>query len=232
MVSRRTIRAGSAPSPTADHGRAGDVVVVAGQGPAVGAGGGDGQQVAGGQVGRQPGVPDHDVAALAVPAHHPGQHRRGRRLARGQHARVGGVVQGGPDVVAHPAVHADVGPQPVHVLDRAHRVQRHHGRPDDGRGPARRSAGAGSGRSPGTARPRSGAGSGPAPSLPAGRPPRCRRCRTRRPGRARRSRCRARRGSGRPARSPGARPPRSRPRRRSASRCASAARRSPGPGRR
>ena len=34
-----------------------------------------------------------------MPAHHPGQHGRGRRLARGQRARVRRVVQRGPDVV-------------------------------------------------------------------------------------------------------------------------------------
>ena len=45
-VSRRTITAGSAPSPDRDHRGARHVVVVAGQRPAVGAGGRDGQQVA------------------------------------------------------------------------------------------------------------------------------------------------------------------------------------------
>ena len=107
-VSRRMIGRARAAA-DGDHGRARDVVVVTGQRPAVRAGGRHREQVAGGQVGRQPVVPHHDVAALAVLAHHPGQHRRGHRGAGGERALVGGVVQRGTDVVAHPAVHADAG---------------------------------------------------------------------------------------------------------------------------
>ncbi len=76
-------------------------------------------------------MPHHDVAALAVPAHHAGQHRRRGRGARREHAGIGRVVQRGADVVAHPAVHAHVRPDAVHVLDRADLVEGHGGRPDD-----------------------------------------------------------------------------------------------------
>src|SRR5690348_12001852 len=60
----------------------GHVVVLAGHAPAVRPGTGHGEQVTGREVGGQELVLDHDVAALAMLAHHPGQDRRGRRRAR------------------------------------------------------------------------------------------------------------------------------------------------------
>ena len=92
-----------------DHRRARHVVVVAGHAAAVGAGRGDGDQVARRDVGRQPRVAHDDVAALAVLADHAGEHRGGRRLAVRDRAGVVGVVERGADVVAHPAVDRDVG---------------------------------------------------------------------------------------------------------------------------
>ena len=127
------------------------VVVVARHRPAVGAGGGHRDQVADGHVARQVRVPDHDVPALAVPADQPAQHRRRAGLPGGEHAGVLGVVQRGADVVAHAAVDAHVGPQPVDVLDGADLVQRDRARARRWPGPARRSAGAGPGPPPGTA---------------------------------------------------------------------------------
>ena len=76
------------PSCTADDRRARHVVVVAGHAPAVGAGRGARPAGHRADVGGQPVVADHDVAALAVLAHHPGQHRRARPSdAVGQRAR-------------------------------------------------------------------------------------------------------------------------------------------------
>ena len=91
-----------------DDRRLEQVVVVARHRPAVGPGGGDGEQVARCDVGGQPEVAHQDVAALAVLADDAAQGRRGVGAAVGQHARVAGVVEGGADVVAHPAVHGDV----------------------------------------------------------------------------------------------------------------------------
>ena len=81
-VSRRsTIRSHAAAH--RHHRRARHHVVVRGHGPAVGARGGDGQQVAALEVGGQPRVAHHDVPGLAVLADHAGQHRAGpRRRAR------------------------------------------------------------------------------------------------------------------------------------------------------
>src|ERR1022692_3121639 len=65
-----------------DHGRPRHVDVLTCHAPAVGAGARDGEQVARRHVGRQELILDDDVAALAVLAHHPGQHPRGRPRAR------------------------------------------------------------------------------------------------------------------------------------------------------
>ena len=78
MVSRRS-RVVQPSVADGDHRRARHVVVVAGHRAAVRPGGRHGEQVARGDVGRQELVPDQDVAALAVLAHHPGQHRPARR---------------------------------------------------------------------------------------------------------------------------------------------------------
>src|SRR5690606_29761372 len=100
-----------------DHGGPGHVVVVAGHGVAVGAGGGHCYQVAGTQVGREVEVAHDDVAALAVLADQAGQHRLGVAVPRGQHTGVLRTVQRGADVVAHTAVDTDIGADPLHVLD-------------------------------------------------------------------------------------------------------------------
>ena len=78
IVSRRTMTRAT-PVPDGDHRRARDVVVLAGQAPAVGARAGDGEEVAGGDVRRQELVLDDDVAALAVLADDAGERRRLRR---------------------------------------------------------------------------------------------------------------------------------------------------------
>ena len=78
-------------------------------------------------VGGQPAVAHDDVAALAVLADHPRRARRRRRCARETSADVVlGVVERGADVVAHPAVDADVAAarcRSRHVLDRADLVE-------------------------------------------------------------------------------------------------------------
>ena len=123
------------PVPHRDHRRPERVVVVGGHGAAVGAGAGDRDQVAGADVAGQELVLDHDVAGLAVLADDPGQDRRCVGAAAGQGARVVGVVEGGADVVAHPAVDGDIGARSAAVeldlLDRADRVDRAHRRADD-----------------------------------------------------------------------------------------------------
>ena len=75
-VCRRTISVAGAVA-DGDHRRLEQVVVVAGHRPAVGAGGGDGEQVAGLHVGGQPQVADQDVAALAVLADDAAERGRG-----------------------------------------------------------------------------------------------------------------------------------------------------------
>ena len=78
----------------------------------------------------------HDVPALAVLAHHPGQHRCRVRRARDHGGGVARAVEGRAQVVAHAAVDGDVGahhaPVQRHGLDGADGVQRHRRGPDDG----------------------------------------------------------------------------------------------------
>src|SRR5439155_18327744 len=112
------------------HRRAGDVVVVAGHAPAVRPGAGHGEKISGRDVGGQEFVLDHYVPGLTMFSHHPGKDRRGGGGAGGHGGAVRGVVEGGTDVVAHPAVDGDVGTDAVDVLDRAHLVQREDGRTD------------------------------------------------------------------------------------------------------
>ena len=109
--------------------------------------------------------------------------------AGGQGAGVVGVVEGGADVVAHPAVDADVGAHRATVeldlLDRADRVDRAHGRADDRPAGLDREARLGRCRARGTRARRSCSSRWPAAPGRTGRPGSCRRCRSRRRGRAR-----------------------------------------------
>ena len=142
-------------------------------------------------------VLDHDVAGLAVPADHPGEHRRRVGAAAGQGAGVVGVVERGADVVAHAAVDGDVGAAGAAVerdlLDRADLVDRAHRRADDrpagldARAAVRRC------RARGTRGRRSRSSRSRAARARTGRPGWCRRCRSRRRGPARAARPRARR---------------------------------------
>src|SRR5699024_5535650 len=93
--------------PDRHHPRTRQQVVLAGHRAPVGAGGGHGEQVTSAYVPRELDLVHQDVTALAVLAHHPGQHRLGRRRAD-QSGVVLRVVERGSDVVAHPAVHGHV----------------------------------------------------------------------------------------------------------------------------
>ena len=112
------------------------MVVLAGQGAAVGPRARHGDEVAGLHVGRQVLVEHDDVTALAVPSDDPRQHRPGLGPAIGQGARVVGLVQRRARVVAHAAVDRDVGAgvaaAELDGLDRAHLVQGERAGPDDG----------------------------------------------------------------------------------------------------
>ena len=229
-VSRRTTTV-LRPVAHRDHRRPQRVVVVAGHRAAVGARPRHGQQVAGREVAGHELVLDHDVAGLAVLADHAAEHRGGLGVPRRDRAGVVGVVERGADVVAHPAVHRDVGAARAGVepdlLDGADLVDGAHGRADDRaagldgeRGHLRR-------RGRGTRARRSWSARWRAARGRTGRPGWCRRCRTRRRGRARAGRPRARRRPARAARAPAGRRPRSRRCRRSASRCGSAGRAAP-----
>ena len=124
-----------------DRGTA-EVVVVAGERPAVCAGGGDGDEVARLHVGGQVVGAHDDVAALAVLAGDAHEGGSGIRRPVGEPHRVVGLVQRGPDVVAHAAVDADVlahrgrlagrrACRDHHVFHRADLVERDGRRPDD-----------------------------------------------------------------------------------------------------
>src|SRR5699024_10190612 len=118
-----------------EHSRPGDVVVVAGQGAAVGAGGGNGDEVAGGDIGAHVLVPDYDVAGFAVLAHDAHDRRFRARGSVGQGARIVSVVEGGAYIVARPAVNGDIGADSAvgaHLFDGADLVEGEHGRGDDG----------------------------------------------------------------------------------------------------
>ena len=103
--------------------------------PAVRAGRGHREQVAGRQVGRQVAVPHHDVAALAVLADHPAQHRRQRREAREASATVYSASYSAVRMLSLiPPSTRDVrraGRRRAHVLDGAHLVQGDRGRAGD-----------------------------------------------------------------------------------------------------
>src|SRR5690606_24858734 len=91
-----------------DDSGTGEVVVVARQGEAVGAGCGDREPGPRADIGGQVFSVDDDVAALAVLADHPGERGRGIRLPVRDACRIVGTVEGGAGVVAHAAVDADV----------------------------------------------------------------------------------------------------------------------------
>src|SRR5438128_4645644 len=110
-----------------DDGRAWLAVVVRRHRVPVGPGGRDRQEVAALHGGRQHHVPDQDVARFAV---HAGDGHQPARLVPGlvgEERRVARLVEGGPDVVAHPAVDRDVGPDPGDLLDDPDGVEGHHG---------------------------------------------------------------------------------------------------------
>ena len=91
-----------------DDGRAADEVVAGGHGQVVGAGCGDGEEVAGADVAGERYVVGEDVAGLAVPADDGdgrGGRWRGGRSAGGRSAR----RKRGAGVVAHAAVDCDEG---------------------------------------------------------------------------------------------------------------------------
>src|SRR5699024_1915676 len=117
------------------HGRLGQPVVIAGHHVAVRTGSGHREQVARCDVRRLPAVSHHDVTRLAVLSHDAGQHGSGLRTTGNDPAVVGRVVQRGADIVAHPAVDADVAPVrttiEVHVLDGADLVHSDHAWTDD-----------------------------------------------------------------------------------------------------
>ena len=119
-----------------DDRRSGDVVVVAREREAVGAGRGDGEQVAGRDVARQVLGVDDDVARLAVLADHAREHGCRVALARGDACRELRAVERRARVVAHAAVDAHVEAGRVVVqrdgLGRADLVERHARLPDDG----------------------------------------------------------------------------------------------------
>src|SRR6478735_2137535 len=141
--------------PDGDHRWPRRVVVLAREGPAVGARARDGDEVAGADVAGEELVLDDDVAALAVLAHDAGEHRVGGGRPARQRARVVGVVEGGADVVAHPAVDRDVEALGAAVeLDRfdgAHLVEGERARARDG--PAGLDGDAGHGHRVGAALP-------------------------------------------------------------------------------
>ena len=198
-----------------DHGGTSEVVVVARQRPAVGAGRGDGEQVA------------------AARRRRAGSRRRRRcrrsrsacrRCARARAAasetrfgdahRVVGAVERGAGVVAHAAVDADVAAhgglavvlvRHLHVFDRADGVEREPAVPMIERPGSNATTGTGM---PSSAQPAAtvvGDAGRRARSIGAGRRPSCTRCRSRRRGSARaparrRAVARARRAGGRPTR--------------------------------
>src|SRR5699024_10721899 len=92
------------------HARSGYQIVLTGHGPAIGPGRRHGEQVTGADVAVQLHLVHHDIAALAMFAHHAGEHRFGRGGAGDQGSVVVGAVQGGSDVVAHSAVDRNVPP--------------------------------------------------------------------------------------------------------------------------
>src|SRR5699024_512400 len=96
------------PVPHGQHARPRHEVVVGGHRPPVRAGGRDGEQVTGGDVVGQQDVTHDDVPALAVLADDAGDDGGRLAAAAGDDGGVLGVVEGGADVVAHPAVDGDV----------------------------------------------------------------------------------------------------------------------------
>src|SRR5690242_17494824 len=112
-----------------DDGGPGLGVVVAGHGVVVGPGGGDREEVAGGDVLRQGDVGDDHVPALAVAADDHGVHRLARGGTVGGPRGVTGEVEGGAQGVAHTAVDGDE-PTAQPVLDGAYAVERHPGGAD------------------------------------------------------------------------------------------------------
>ena len=133
-VSRRTSTPG-APVGHGDHRRPRHEVVVRRHRAAVGAGHRHREQVAGGDVAGQVDVVHHDVAALAVLAHHPGAGPARRPTPATRRRVVPRAVQRRAQVVAHPAVDRHVGAHSAVVqrdrLDGADRVERQRRRPDD-----------------------------------------------------------------------------------------------------
>ena len=121
--------------PHGHDGRARHEVVVGRHRPAVRPGRGHGEQVAGGDVGGQVDVVHHDVAALAVLADDAGQDGPVAARPRDERRGVPGAVERRPNVVAHAAVDGDVRAYQALVdhdgLDRADRVERERGGPDD-----------------------------------------------------------------------------------------------------
>src|SRR4029077_71314 len=110
------------------HGGPADQVVTARHGVAVRARCGNTQQVAGGDVVGQPGVPHDDIAALTMLSDDAGQHSGHFACTRKQSHVILGAVQRRADVVAHAAVHTDVsavrGGADSQVFDGADLVQR------------------------------------------------------------------------------------------------------------
>ena len=92
-------------------------------------------QVAGCHVAGQELILDHDVTCFAVLAHDPREDRGRVRATRCESGGIVGIVEGGANVVAHPAVDRDVGPSRTAVegdlLDGADVIDSAHGGPDD-----------------------------------------------------------------------------------------------------
>ena len=192
-VSRRSERPAAPVRTTADHRRARHVVVVSR--PSTGSrrrSPATASRSPGARSAGQPGVLDHDVAALAVLADDARQHRLGASRARETSAHgVLGVVERGADVVAHPAVDGDVGPRRrrrrARRLDGADLVERQRAAARRWRGPARPTARGTASRRRALAVDDRRAAARRSRRRGAGRRRWCTRCRGRRRGRARRS---------------------------------------------